>query len=201
VTVSQTEIENNEQRRILTILLCINAIMFFVEITFGILSDSASLIADSVDMLADAIVYGIGLYAVGRSALSKINAAQFSGIFQVVLGLSILFDVIRRLLWGSDPESFIIILVGLVALLANILCLILISKYRKGEIHMRASWIFSKNDVLANIGVIGAGGLVYIFDSRYPDLIIGVLISFFVIRGGLQIIKDVRSERLSLKEN
>ena len=201
MTKCETKIENHEERRILILLLCINAFMFFVEITLGVLSDSASLIADSIDMLADATVYGVGLYAVGRSALIKINAAQFSGIFQVVLGVSILFDVIRRLVWGSEPESSIIVLVGIVALLANIICLKLISKYRKGEIHMRASWIFSKNDVIANLGVIGGGGLVYILDSRYPDLIIGVLISIVVIRGGIQIIKDARTERLLLREN
>ncbi|MDH5712281.1 MAG: cation transporter, partial [Gammaproteobacteria bacterium] len=83
----EIKINNQEQSRILIILLLINAFMFFIEITLGILSESTALIADSLDMLADATVYGIGLYAVSRSALAKINAASLSGIFQIILGV------------------------------------------------------------------------------------------------------------------
>ena len=190
----EVEVKNQEESRILIVLLSINAFMFFTEITLGIFSESTALIADSLDMLADATVYGIGLYAVGRPALVKIKAAHISGIFQVILGASVSIDVLRRLVWGSEPESFLMISVGIAALIANIVCLLLISKHKEGEVHMRASWIFSKNDVIANLGIIIGGGLVYLLDSRHPDLIIGMAISIIVIRGGIQIIKDASNE-------
>lgn len=189
------EVRNAEESKVLIVLLAINGLMFFAEITFGILSESTALIADSLDMLADATVYGIALYAVGRSSFTKIKAAHISGIFQVMLGMLVLVDVLRRLVWGSEPVSLLMVLVGAVALIANVICLVLISKHKEGEVHMRASWVFSKNDVIANLGIIVGGVLVYLLDSRYPDLVIGIAISLLVIRGGIHIIKDSGNER------
>ncbi len=189
------EIKNREESRVLIILLSINAFMFVVEIVLGIMSESTAIIADSLDMLADATVYGIGLYAVGRSPLVKIKAAHLSGVFQVILGVLVSADVLRRLIYGSEPESFLMISVGILALVANVICLTLISKHKDGEVHMRASWIFSKNDVIANLGIIISGGFVYLLDSRFPDLIVGMIISIIVIRGGIHIIKDSRNEK------
>jgi len=191
----EVEIKNKEQSRVLIILLGINAFMFFVEITLGILSESTALIADSLDMLADATVYGIGLYAVGRPLLAKIRAAHISGVFQIILGASVSVDVVRRFILGSEPESLFMVTVGIAALVANVICLTLIARHREGEVHMRASWIFSKNDVIANLGIIIGGLLVYVFESRYPDLIIGLAISIIVIRGGIQIFKDASNEK------
>ncbi|MFC1626196.1 cation transporter [Pseudomonadota bacterium] len=191
----EIETKNRQEGRVLIALLGINLLMFFVEISFGILADSNALIADSLDMLADATVYGIGLYAVGKSALMKLKAAHISGIFQITLALTVAADAVRRSVFGSEPESILMISVGLLALLSNLICLQLISKHREGEIHMRASWVFSKNDVMANLGIILGGGLVHVFDSRYPDIVIGLVISIIVARGGLHIIRDVKSER------
>lgn len=190
------EIKNREESRILIILISINASMFFIEITLGIMSESTALIADSLDMLADATVYAIGLYAVGREAQVKIKAAHISGIFQIILGAAVLIDVMRRAIAGSEPESFLMIYVGIAALIANTVCLQLISKHKEGEVHMRASWIFSKNDVIANIGIILGGVLVYLLDSRFPDLVIGFAIAIIVIRGGIHIVKDASNEKL-----
>jgi len=194
----EIEIKSKEERKVLIILLIIlliiNLLMFFIEIFFGVLAESNALIADSLDMLADAIVYGIGLYAVGKSTLMKVKAAHTSGVFQVILGLTVAIDAVRRLIFGSDPESILMIAIGILALLANLICLRLISKHRVGEVHMRASWVFSKNDVIANLGIILGGGLVYVFDSRYPDVVIGFIISIIVVRGGLHIIRDAKSE-------
>ncbi|EDN65935.1 Co/Zn/Cd efflux system component [Beggiatoa sp. PS] len=186
----EIEIKNRDEKKVLILLLSINAFMFFVEITLGILSESTALIADAFDMFADATVYAIGLYAVGKSASAKVKAAHISGLFQIILGAMVLIDVVRRLIWGSEPEAFLMIVVGIVALIANVICLKLISKHRYGEAHMRASWIFSKNDVIANLGIIIGGGLVYLLGSRYPDLVIGFVISIIVIRGGIHIVKD-----------
>jgi len=192
------EIKDKSESRVLIILLAINGFMFLVEIVLGIMSESTALVADSLDMLADATVYAIGLYAVGRAASVKVNAAHLSGIFQIGLGLMVLFDVIRRTLVGSEPVSLLMVTVGFAALIANVICLQLISKHRDGEVHMRASWIFSKNDVIANVGIILGGVLVYLTGSRFPDLIIGFIIAFIVVRGGVQIVKDANQEKESI---
>ncbi len=189
------EIKNKEQHRVLILLLAINGVMFIVEIVAGIIADSTALIADSLDMLADATAYAIGLYAVGRSLLVKAKAAYYSGVFQVVLGLGVLFDIVHRVVVGSEPESIMMIIMGIMALIANTVCLILIYKHRQGEVHMRASWIFSKNDVIANSGVISGGFLVAYTGSFYPDLFIGLIIAVIVIRGGVHIIKDANREK------
>jgi cation diffusion facilitator family transporter len=188
------EIAHQEQQRTLLLLLSINGAMFCIEFVFGLIGQSTGLISDAVDMFADALVYGVGLYAVGKAAHIKSKAAYFSGIFQIVLALGVLADVARRLLFGSEPESLWMIGFGLLALFANVWCLLLIAKHRHDEVHMRASWIFSKNDVIANVGVILGGILVYLLDSRLPDLLIGFAIALIVIRGGFAILRDAENK-------
>lgn len=190
------EVEAKEQTRVLIVLLVINAAMFITEIVVGVLAESTGLIADSLDMLADAVVYGIGFYAIGKASSMKVRAAVLSGSFQIALALVVALDIGRRAWFGSDPESSLMILVSIVALAANVACLVLLAKHRRGEVHMRASWIFSKNDVIANVGVIVSGLLVYVLGSRWPDLIVGLLIVVVVFRGGFNIIEDARRERV-----
>ncbi|MES0489760.1 MAG: cation transporter [Leptospirales bacterium] len=186
----EIEIQNNQEKRVLIILLAINAAMFFIEFTFGWIAQSTGLIADSFDMFADAAVYAVSLYAVGRSLKTKSGAAFTSGILQLILGGGVFADVIRRSLTGSTPISLYMIGVGAIALVANTICVILISKHKHGEVHMRASWIFTKNDLLANAGVIISGYLVYRFRAPWPDLIIGALIASLVVHGGIRIVRD-----------
>lgn len=188
-------LKDEMQSKVLIALLAINALMFLIEMYFGIISQSTALIADSLDMLADASVYGISLYAVGKQPAIKINAARTSGILQIILGFFVLGDVLRRLIFGSSPETGLMIAIGFLALIANVICLLLIAQHKNGEIHMRASWIFSKNDVIANLGIILAGGLIYLLNSRLPDLIIGCVIATIVIRGGLHIVNDANREK------
>ncbi len=182
--------DNAEQVGVLWLLLAINSSMFLVESVAGMLSDSTALVADSLDMLADASVYGISIYAVGKAASKKAGVAFASGVIELLLGFGALFEVINKLLYGSVPKSFIMIVIGCLALLANTICLHLISRFRNGDVHMRASYIFSKNDVLANLGVVISGILVALLDSNLPDLLIGLLIALLVIRGGIQILKE-----------
>ena len=193
----EVEIKDASQKRVLYWLLGINATMFFVEMTVGILADSTALIADSMDMLADAVVYGIGIYAVGKSILHKAKAAQISGYFQLLLGVIILIDITRRLFLGSEPISSLMIGMGFIALSANVACLMIIRNHKNDEVHMRASWIFSANDVIANMGVIIAGVLVVWLDSRVPDLVIGCIVSVVVLRGAWMILKDAKQEVLN----
>ncbi|WP_342805828.1 cation transporter [Alteromonas sp. M12] len=195
----EVEIKDASQKRVLYWLLGINAVMFFVEMTVGILADSTALIADSMDMLADAVVYGIGIYAVGKSILHKANAAKISGYFQLLLGVIILIDITRRLFLGSEPISSLMIGMGFIALIANVVCLVIIRNHKNDEVHMRASWIFSANDVIANMGVIIAGVLVVWLDSRVPDLVIGCIVSIVVLRGAWMILKDAKQEVLNIK--
>ena len=169
--------------------------MFLIEAVLGVIAQSTGLIADSLDMLADAAVYGISLYVVGKGITRQARAATLSGWLQIILGVGVLFDVVRRHFLGSEPQSILIMSVGLGALVANITCLLLISKHRNGGVHMRASWIFSTNDVIVNIGVIVSGALVWMLGSRYPDLLVGAVIATVVVRGGLKILQEARSSR------
>lgn len=169
--------------------------MFVVEAVTGVFAESTGLIADSLDMLADAVVYAISLCAVSRAASARIRAAFASGFFQMALALIVALDVCRRAVFGSEPESVYMISIGLVALAANVVCLGLIAKHRNDGVHMRASWIFSKNDVIANVGVVLSGGLVYVTGFRWPDLVVGIAITSIVFRGALAIIADARREQ------
>ena len=101
----------------------------------------------------------------------------------------------RRAVFGSEPEPAFMVLIGLVALAANVACLYLIARHRDGDVHMRASWIFSKNDVIANVGVVLSGGIVFVTGSRWPDLFVGIAIAYIVFRGALAIIEDARNEQ------
>lgn len=176
------------ESRVLKALLAINALMFVIELVLGVIADSTGLIADSLDMFADAAVYGLALYAVGRSRSLQLKAAHLSGFLQVALALGVLLEVMRRFIFGSEPESLLMMGVGLVTLVANVCCLLLIARHRDGGAHMRASWIFSANDVLANLGVIVAGLLVMLTGSPYPDLAIGCAVGLLVLNGGRRIL-------------
>jgi len=172
----------------LRVLLGINAIMFVVEMTAGLIAQSTGLIADSLDMFADAAVYGLALYAVGRSAKMQVRAAHLAGVLQLILAIGVLVEVVRRFVFGSEPESLMMMAIAFVALIANTGCLLLISKHREGGAHMKASWIFSANDVVINLGVILAGLLVAWTGSNYPDLVIGGVVGGIVFIGAKRIL-------------
>ena len=186
---------NAQEKKTLLIVLGINAFMFVFEMVLGLAAESSGLIADSLDMFADASVYAISLYAVGKSTGLKIRAARLSGITQVALALMVVIDVLRRFIYGSDPISGLMMGVGAVALTANAACLWLIARHRENGVHMQASYIFSQNDVIANAGVILSGLLVWLSGNRYPDLVIGLVIGLIVLRGGIRILKAAKEGR------
>lgn len=188
------EITDASQKGLLLTLLGINLSLFVIEFGVGWYAESTGLTADALDMLADAIVYGIGLYAIGKAAQTKINAALISGYFQMMLAALIGLDIARRALYGSDPISDLMMVMGFIALVANAYCLKRIYAHRNGEVHMRASWIFSANDVLANLGVIFSGLLVWWLESRLPDLIIGTVITLLVFWGAVRILREAKLE-------
>lgn len=184
------------QRRTLWVVLVINAAMFVVELAVGLRAGSTGLIADSLDMLADAGVYGLSLGAVGRNMTQQRRTAVLSGRLQIILAIWVLLDVLRRTVLGSEPISALMVGIGALALLANLLCLVLVRRHREGGVHMRASVIFSTNDTLANLGVIVAGLLVAWSGSRIPDLMIGIAISLLVLNGGRRILREARASRV-----
>jgi Co/Zn/Cd efflux system component len=147
------------------------------------------LMADALDMFADAAVYGLSLYAVGRAAAMKVRAAHVAGWLQLVLAAGVLAEAIRRFAGGSEPVSGLMMGMGLLALAANVYCLVLVARQRDAGAHMKASYIFSANDVIANAGVILAGLLVAVTGSRYPDLAIGLIVALFVLNGARRILR------------
>lgn len=187
---ASTPVQNSpeQQRRVLLALLAINAVLFIVELVTGILASSTGLIADSLDMFADAAVYGIALYAVGKAQKYQLQAAHISGWLQILLALMVISDVIRRFIFGSEPGAGLMMIISLIALAGNAYCLYLISGHKEDGVHMQASWIFSSNDVLVNVGVIVAGILVYVTQSAYPDLIIGSIVAVLVFKGACKIL-------------
>ena len=180
------------EQRTLWVLLAINAGMFVLEAGVGWFAQSTGLLADSLDMLADALVYGTALMASGRSLRLQQQAATASGWLQIMLGVGVAFEVVRRFVVGSEPVSGLMMVMGGVALIGNVTCLLLLAKHRRGGVHMRASWIFSTNDVIANLGVILSGAAVWFFNSAIPDLCIGATIAMIVVSGGWRILRETQ---------
>lgn len=179
----------HDESRLLKKLFAINAVMFLFELILGLVAESIGLISDSFDMLADSGVYLISLYAVGKTIQVKKKSALTNGIFQIIIGVGILLETVRRFIYGSDPEPSYMIAVSLVALMANVYCMVLLSKHKNGEVHLKASYICSSTDVMANMGVIIAGALVFFLKSPYPDLVIGLIVTGIVMRGALSILQ------------
>lgn len=178
-----------DESRVLQLVLAINAAMFVAEFVAGWIAESTGLLADSLDMLADAAVYGLSLWAVGRAVSLQRRAARISGWLQLLLAVGVLGEVARRAIMGSAPEPPPIMAVAAVALAANVICMLALAGHRSGGAHMQASWIFTTNDVIANAGVIAAGALVSWTASPVPDLVAGTLIGLLVLRGAVRILR------------
>ena len=190
INVDDIPSENQSQTKLLQTVLVINAVFFFVEVLVGWFSKSMGLMADGLDMLADALVYGLALLAVGKSAQIKIKVSRLAGVFQLSLAVLGLLEVLRRY-FGSEslPDYNSMIIASFFALLANAWCLILLKKSKNTESHMKASVIFTSNDVIANIGVIVAAVLVQFTESALPDLLVGTVVFGLVLKGAYQILK------------
>jgi Co/Zn/Cd efflux system component len=193
VDASETDLPagptQHEEARTLTIVLVINAGMFVGEAVGAVLADSSALLADSLDMFADAAVYGLALFGVHRARATQLRAARLSGVFQLLLAVGALAEVIRRLVFGSQPEAPLMVGVALAALTANATSMWLLARHREGGAHMRASWIFTTNDVIANVGVIVAAGLVRLLGTNVPDLVVATGIALIVLNGAVRILR------------
>ena len=183
--------ENKSQKTLLWSVLLINFAFFIIEMTLGLFSKSIGLVADSLDMLADSFVYGISLFAVGGSVIKKKRIAKLAGYFQIILAVIGFIEVLRRYFGDENLPNFsTMIVVSIFALIANGICLYILQKSKgKEEAHMKASVIFTSNDVVINLGIIIAGIMVNWLSSSVPDLIIGTIVFIIVIQGALRILK------------
>jgi Co/Zn/Cd efflux system component len=178
-----------EEARALTIVLAINAAMFAGEAIGAWVADSSALLADSLDMFADAAVYAIALFGVHRARATQFKAAHVSGVLQLLLAVGALAEVVRRVVFGSEPEAPLMVVVAGAALIANVACMWLLARHRHAGAHMKASWIFTTNDVIANLGVIVAAGIVRLTGSNLPDLVVATVIALVVLNGAIRILR------------
>lgn len=179
-----------QERKLLWQVLAINFFFFALEIITGFISGSMGLVADSLDMLADAIVYGLALFVVGKALSQKRKIARISGYLQLLLAVFGFVEVIRRFLgYGEAPNFKTMIAVSLFALVGNAVTLYLLQKSKSKEAHMQASMIFTSPDVIVNIGVMVAGALVYFTASNLPDLIVGTIVFALVAFGAYRILR------------
>ena len=190
IPLDKDDASTRREKTLLGQVLAINFFFFLLELFAGYISGSMGLLADSLDMLADTFVYGLALLAVGGSLQLKKNIARAAGYLQLILAFVGLSEVIRRFLAPALPPTFLtMIIISFLALLGNSASLYLLQKSKSTEAHLQASIIFTSNDVMANLGVIVAGVLVYLTDSKYPDLLIGALVFWMVARGAFKIMR------------
>ena len=190
------EIEALRTRQSVTlkIVLGINAAMFAVELTAGLLAGSVSLVADSLDMLGDALVYGFSLYVVARGARMKAVSALFKGGIMAVFGLFVLGQATYRIVVPQVPAFEAIGAFGLLALAANALCLVLLWRHRADDINMSSVWLCSRNDIVANVSVLFAAFGVWLTGSGWPDILVGLALAVLFLRSAQFVLRGAAAE-------
>lgn len=178
------------RRRTLYIVLCINLLMFSTELGAGIWADSKALIADSADNLGDSLVYAMSLFVVARSLRWRAGAALAKGLIQLAFALGLVVTIIASLLGKPQPIGLAMMAIASLALVGNVICLVLLTKYRSDDVNMRSVWLCSRNDVIGNIGVIVSGGLVIMFDSFWPDIVVASLVAAVFLHTAYDVLRD-----------
>jgi cation diffusion facilitator family transporter len=186
ITSGRTE----RQRRILRVVLAINVVMFLVECVAGLIAHSTALLADSVDMLGDAIVYGFSLYVVGRGSIWQARGALLKGLIMAAFGVGVLLEVAVKIAGGRVPTAETIGVIGAVAFAANLGCLMLLWTHRGDDINMRSAWRCSLNDVAGNVGVLVAAAGVAWTGQAWPDIAIGLLIASLFAATAVGVIRE-----------
>jgi Co/Zn/Cd efflux system component len=184
----------------LRIVLAINVVMFVVELASGLWARSTALLADSLDNLGDAATYGLSLYAVGRGARAKAKVALFKAALILTAGLFVLAQVIYGALHPGVPIFEVMGVVSLLALAANGACLALLWKHRDEDVNMSSVWECSRNDIISNCAVFVAAGAVWLSDSRWPDLAVGLVLVVIFVRSAARVtsaaLREFRAQRL-----
>lgn len=185
--------DESRQRRVLLLALVLNAAMFAVGITAGVRARSTGLIADSLDMFADAIAYGIALAAMRRGAAFRAQAAAVSGSLLLLLGTGVLAEAVHRVLKQSLPQTGTMLAVGTLSLIVNATVLSLLGKTRRDAVHMQATWIFTRADVIANLAVLLSALIIAVTRFTLLDPIVGFGIGLYIIKEAVEILWRSRS--------
>jgi len=193
---SNVSAHSKEERTTLRIALGLNTAMFIIGIVAGLWAQSSGLMADALDMLADASAYALALLAASRGVLFKRYAARWSGSLLLILGIGIVLDVVRRGLFGSEPLGQAMMAFSLASLAVNVTVLRMLDKFRQGEVHLRATWIFTRVDVIANVAVFASGLLVWLSDLRAVDLLVGFIIGLYVAKEAIGILREAGQQQL-----
>lgn len=187
-----------EVRRVLLLVLAINFTMFVAEFGAGIVGRSTALIADSVDMLGDALVYALSLYVLNRGLRWRAGAALAKGMTIAVFGIGVAVEVALKLLYGVTPVVRTMLLFGSLALVANLTCLALLYRYRTRDVNMSSTFECSRNDVIANVAVLLAAGGVYVFNAGWPDILVGAIVAALFLRSAFRIVREAWPQFRSL---
>jgi len=178
------------QGYVLRVVLAVNAAMFGVEFAAGLVAGSTALLADSLDMLGDALVYGFSLYVLQRGAAWRARAAFAKGLLMAVFGVGVLVQAGLRLQAGVPPLVPAMLGVGSLALLANTGCFALLWRHRSDDVNLRSTWLCSRNDLIANGAVLIAAGLVAWSGTLWPDLVVGVAIAALFLRTSVTVLRE-----------
>lgn len=191
----EIELLRNRQSAVLKTVLAINLAMFMIELSAGLFSGSISLIADSLDMLGDALVYGFSIYVVARGARMKANAALLKGGIMAAFGLFVLIQAVYKIIFPQVPVFEAIGTIGLLALAANSICFALLWRHRSDDINMSSVWLCSRNDIIANISVLFAAAGVWLTRSGWPDILVGLALAALFLRSALSVLREAITER------
>ena len=191
---SELAVLRQRQARVLATVLAINASMFCVEFGAGLLSGSTALLADSLDMLGDSLVYGFSLFVLHRSMRWRARSALVKGLVMAAFGLGVLAEAALRLRAGVPPLAPAMAAVGAAALLANAFCFLLLWRHRSDDINLRSTWLCSRNDLIANGAVLVAAALVAWSGSPWPDLIVGIAIALLFLRTASSVVRESLSQ-------
>jgi len=182
------------QSRVLIAVLAINLTMFCLEFGAGVLSGSTALLADSLDMLGDALVYGFSLFVLHRSPSWRARAALAKGGIMAAFGVGVLFEAFVRLATGVPPAAPIMATIGVVALLANTSCFALLWRHRGDDLNLRSTWLCSRNDLIANAAVVAAAAAVAWSRSLWPDFVVGLGIAVLFLRTAASVLRESIAE-------
>lgn len=183
-----------KQRRVLEIVLGINVAMFGVEVVAGLVTRSSSVLADSLDMFGDAVVYASSLYVLDRGPTWQARMAAGKGVIMLLFGLGVLLDVVLKVLGARPPHAEGMGLVGFAALAANLVCLRVLTAHRADDINMRSVWVCSRNDIIANVGVLLAAAGVALTGTRWPDIAVGSVIAVLFLRSAWSVLGEAATE-------
>ena len=175
--------------RVLWVVLAINALMFVVEGGAGLIAHSTSLLADALDMLGDALVYGFSLFVLARSARWQAGAALAKGGFMLAFGLGVLGEAVFKIFRPVMPDAGLMGAVGGIALAANLACFALLYRHRSDNLNMSSTWLCSRNDLIANGGVLIAAFGSYVLVSRWPDIVVGGLIAGLFLSSAIKVLR------------